>query len=128
MSNEPEDYQQNTQYGPRHAYWDTKTILTTAVLLILAFIAGYFEYSVYPSIMAGTGSPNGYGEKSITLKLSFLTYTYNAVRCYQNNSYCYTLYGVPSLDFFQIFVLAIVIFHFFHFYNYWTSGKQRPNP
>ena len=78
------------------------------ILLLLAAIAAYLEYSVYPAIMT-----QSFGETGLSLQLSVLTFRWNAVSCISGN--CKQIPGVQALDFFQIFVLALVLVNLSHY-------------
>ncbi len=77
--------------------------------MALALVAAYLEYSVYPAIMN-----QSFGETGILLRLSPLTFRLDGTRCYQT---CQTLVGIPSLDFFQIFLIALVAVNLAHFFR-----------
>ena len=87
-------------------YWDGRFVALNLIVLLLAAVAAYLEYSVYPSIMTGT-----YGEINPSLHLSVLTFTWDAVKCSQS---CVTIPGLPALDFFQIFILIVILFNLSH--------------
>jgi len=91
-------------------YWDGKFVALNVILLFLAAIAAYLEYSVYPAIMVQT-----FGETKPTLQISVLTFRWNAVSC--THSPCSAVPGVQALDFFQIFVLAVVLVNLSHFFG-----------
>lgn len=105
----------------KQRYWSLKFAITNLILVFLAAIAAYLEYVAYPALMtqvnnfSGGSGPFGFGETIRSLKLSFLTYQYNVTRCYP--APCTSLAGLPSFDFFQMFILAIVIINIVHFYN-----------
>ena len=90
-------------------YWDGRFVIINAILLLLALVAGYLEYSVYPAIMS-----QNFGETGILLRLSPLTFRLDGTRCFQS---CQSLVGIPSLDFFQIFVIALVVINLAHFFR-----------
>ncbi len=95
-------------------------VITNVVFLLLALVTAYLEYVVYSSVISGD-FPN-FGEHNVSLNLSVLTFQYDATRCYGSSTNCPRLQGVQSLDFFQIFVLAIVFYNLVHFIN---SRKSR---
>ena len=95
-------------------YWDSRFLATNGILLLMAAVAAYLEYSVYPVIITQT-----YGETNPSLVLSFLTFRWNATNC--RNVPCVRLQGLPALDFFQIFILALVFVNLLHFLGYRMS-------
>jgi hypothetical protein len=90
-------------------YWDRRFSLSTIVLALLALLAAYLQYSVYPSIMA-----NQFGETNVTIHLSFFTYTLDAQRCLGFSS-CAQITGLPSFDFAQLFIALLILMQIFHF-------------
>lgn len=102
------------QSEARKRYWDAKFLASNAFLILFAAVAAYLEYSVYPQIMSG---PGGFGETNVNIHLSFLTFRIDATRCGLTG--CPTLVGVPSLDFFQLFLIAIVLINVVHYARYW---------
>jgi hypothetical protein len=90
-------------------FWDTRFVITTAVLALLALVAAYLQYSVYPSIMV-----NQFGESNPTLHLSFMTYAWNANKCLFTNPCTYAM-GLPSFDFAQFFSLLLLLALVYHY-------------
>lgn len=101
------------------SFWTGKHVATNVILVILAFVAAYLQFDVYPRIMSATGG-YGFGEKDVALKLSFLTFQYTATRCTYTS--CVTQIGVPAFDFFQAIILVVVITNLVHFY--YTKKQQ----
>jgi len=99
----------NAPTSSTRRYWDGRFILVNLILMALALVAAYLEYSVYPAIMN-----QSFGETGILLRLSPLTFRLDGTRCYQT---CQTLVGIPSLDFFQIFLIALVAVNLAHFFR-----------
>jgi hypothetical protein len=95
----------------RERYWDGKFILTNVILVLLAVVAGYLQYVVYPALMTSPTPPAGYGfgETNVVLTLSFLTFQFSAT-----NPNCLTpgcvLKGVPAFDFCQALIYLAVVF------------------
>jgi len=77
---------------------------------------------VYAAIISGD-YPN-FGEQNLTLKLSILTYKYDAARCYFSSTNCPHLSGVPALDFFQIFVIVVIAYNITYFLSFRKSGRN----
>ena len=91
-------------------YWDGKFVATNIILLLIAAIAAYLEYSVYPAIMT-----QSFGETGLSLQLSALIFRWNAISCIYGS--CKQILGVQALDFFQIFVLAIIFVNLSHYFG-----------
>jgi hypothetical protein len=104
-------------------YMDAKFAFTNAILVLIALVAAYLQYDVYPAIM--TKSP--FYETNITLHLSIFTFTYDSTRCTLSDttvSNCSAaggtvvhILGVPAFDFFQLFIAMIILANIYHF---WT--------
>jgi hypothetical protein len=84
---------------------------------VLALIAAYLEYEVYPSIMSGAP----FLESDISLHLSLFSYAYDSVRCTPDVSVAncpagsvQTIIGIPAFDFFQLFIAVIIIVNIYH--------------
>jgi hypothetical protein len=99
------------------------------ILVVIAAVVAYLEYDAYPTIMAG----HPFYESDITLHLAPFTYAYNAIRCVRGTpttvANCselggtiQTIHGIPALDFFQLFVVIIVLANIYHI---WTWSKRR---
>ena len=84
-------------------FFGIRLVMVDTILGALALIAGYLQYVVYPSIIS-----NNFGETSVNLNLSFLTFRYYATRC--DGGYCPRLAGVPAFDFFQLFVYLLMLY------------------
>jgi len=95
-------------------YWNGSFIVMNVIFLLLAAIAAYLEYSVYPAIMT-----QSYGETGLSLHLSVLTFNWNAVSCLSAS--CKQVPGVQALDFFQIFLLVFVLMNLSHFLGHRKS-------
>src|ERR1700730_14813583 len=96
-------------------YWSAKFALVNAIILILALVAAYLQYVAYPSLLSSSPSAGGYGETSIVLSLSLLTFQINAVgNC--GSSSC-ELRGVPAFDFFQAMIYLLIIVNIVHLVN-----------
>jgi hypothetical protein len=87
----------------RSPYWEARYVVLNAGLVVVALIAAYLEYSVYPLIMS-----QSFGE-SPSLQLSLLTFQWNATRS------GLLIPGVASLDFFQIFAISLIGINIWHF-------------
>lgn len=99
--------------------WSVRYAITNAILLFFAGIAAYLEYSLYPLVMTRPlGSPAGlgFGETNVSLKFSFLTFQYIATRCMGTT--CTPLVGIPAFDFFQVLIIALVVYNVMHFINF----------
>jgi hypothetical protein len=96
-------------------YWNTRHLITNGVMIFLAGISAYLQYAFYPSIL----NLPPYLETSINLHLAPFLYSYDAMRCTNvvGGSECQTIIGVPSLDFFQIFSVAIILWDLFEYYQ-----------
>jgi hypothetical protein len=92
----------------RQAYWDRRFSLSSLVIALLAIVAAYLQYSVYPAIMA-----NQFGETNISLHISFFTYTLDAQKCTGFNS-CQIIAGLPSFDFAQLFAALFILTQVYH--------------
>jgi hypothetical protein len=93
--------------APRERYWSIGFSVLNAILVVLAGAAAYLEYSVYPTIMT-----QSFGETGPSLHLSILTFQWDATRCQQ---VCSSIPGVLALDFFQVFVIALVLVNLSHY-------------
>ena len=98
-------------------YWDGKFVALNLILLFLAAIAAYLEYVAYTAIMTQT-----YGETGLSLQLSFLTFRWNAVSCLHGS--CGQVPGVQALDFFQIFVIALILVNISHYLGRRKSSES----
>ncbi len=106
-------------------YWDTRFAFTNAILLLIALIAAYLEYDVYPTIMGK--SP--FYETNITLHLSIFTYMYDSTRCTLSDTTVANcsaaggtvvhIVGVPAFDFFQLMIAMIILANIYHV---WTRN------
>lgn len=110
----------------RSSYWDGRFSFTIVILILIALLAGYLQYSYYPAIMAKPP----FLEWNITLHLSPFSYAYNATRCVgiqDTASTCplssvQNIIGVPAFDFFQLFVAIVILASLYHL---WTYNKKR---
>jgi hypothetical protein len=93
----------------RKQYWDKRFSISTLIIALLALLAGYLQYSVYPAIMT-----NQFGETNISLHLFFFTYTLDAQKCVSANS-CPVVAGLPSFDFAQLLVAILILMQVYHF-------------
>ena len=99
-------------------FWTVRQIATNSVFMVLAIVAAYLQYYLYPLVMSRplyslTGL--GFGESDISLKFSFLTFQYTATRCMGSN--CTRLVGINAFDFFQLIIIILVIINVLHFLN-----------
>lgn len=114
----PEERQQ-TQFTQisRKKYWTGNFILTNAMLLLMALVAGYLEYIAYPALVSSPSFPygTGFGETNVVLNLSFLTFQLTAT----NTTTCATancvLKGVPAFDLCQALVYLVILINLVHF-------------
>ncbi len=81
--------------------------MTVAILALLALIAAYLQYVYYPSVLLS----GQFGETNISLHLSFLTFQIDATRGSE------FVPGIPSLDFFQVFVIAAVLLNLSRYFE-----------
>lgn len=93
-----------------HSSGFNKLIATNIVLIIVAVIAAYLQYVAYRQDMVSELETN------IVLKLSFLTYQYDAVRGSTH------IIGLPAFDFFQAIVYLAIIFNAWYFI---TASKNK---
>ncbi|MGI0078791.1 MAG: hypothetical protein ACRECH_04135 [Nitrososphaerales archaeon] len=91
----------------RKGFWDPRFVLTIGILSFLALIAAYLQYLYYPSVLLS----NQFGETNVSVHLSFLTFQVNATRGVE------VVPGIPSLDFFQFFVIVIILVSLSHYFE-----------
>lgn len=89
-------------------YWDRRFSISSLVIALLAIVAAYLQYSVYPAIMS-----NQFGETNISLHISFFTYMLDAQKCTGFNS-CQLIQGLPSFDFAQLFAALFILTQVYH--------------
>lgn len=89
----------------KSAYWNTRFFLTNIILAFLALVSAYLEYVYYPSLLLSAP----FGERNLSLHLSLFTYSFDATRGSE------FVPGIPALDFFQIFVIAILLINLSHY-------------
>ncbi len=102
---------------PRHErYWEGKFILTNAVVLLLALVAGYLEYVAYPALMTAPVPPagTGFGESNVVLSLSFLTFQLSATNPNCTGGPCF-LKGEPAFDFCQALIYLVILMNLARF-------------
>ena len=107
-----------------HKFWDLRFVITTVLLILIALIAAYLQYALYPSIIENPP----FLESNISIHFSVLTYSYNAFRCVgvqvpvdQCPSSVQHIIGVPAFDFFQLFVIILILANAYHLWR-WSKG------
>lgn len=90
--------------------WTSRIFLTNIVLIIAAILSAYLEYVAYRKDLVSEL------ETHIGLRLSFLTYQYDAIRGSTQ------IIGLPAFDFFQAIVYLAIIINIWHFLR---VGKRR---
>jgi hypothetical protein len=109
-------------------YWDGRFVITNIFLILMALLAAYLEYSLYPTIMVG----HPFYETNITLHLSFFTYSYDATRCVFGvpttvancqaaGGTLQNIVGVPAFDFLQLFLAIVILANLYHV---WTRSRK----
>ena len=93
----------------RIRFWNGSFVALDFILVIIAVLAMYLQYVVYPSIITNT-----YGESDLSLHLSLLTFSWNAMKCYALAA-CASIQGVSALDFFQVFLVVIALANISHY-------------
>ena len=88
-------------------YWTNRLYITNVLLMIAAVILAYLEYVAYRQDLVSELETN------IVLKISFLTFQYEAVRGSTQ------IVGLPSFDFFQAVLYIAILF------NAWQFIKAR---
>jgi hypothetical protein len=96
-------------------YWNGKFVLINVTILLLALVAGYLQYAVYPGVLSAPVPAGGYGESNPVLILSFLTFQINATgNCLGGTC---VLRGVPAFDFCQAMIFLLIIVNIVHAIN-----------